>query len=103
MNLEEITKHDLLIMIMAVSGFLIALILLTSIKRNFLIKNDFLERVIKNSKKKEEKLFKNLVTMVFGDKETAERLVGMEQGRTPNASRTQLIRSAIERLERDRR
>lgn len=103
MLILEITKHDLLITIMAVSIFLIALIVFTSIKRKYLIKNNFLDEIINNSKKEEERLFKKLKKMVFSDKDTAERLIGMEKGRTPNASRVKLILSAIERLERDRR
>jgi hypothetical protein len=103
MLILDITKHDLLITIMAVSIFLIALIVFTSIKRKYLIKNNFLDEIINNSKKEEERLFKKLKKMVFSDKDTAERLIGMEKGRTPNASRIKLILSAIERLERDRR
>lgn len=99
----EITKHDFLIMVMTISGFLIALIVFTSIKCKFLIKNDFLDKIIENNKNHQKILQKKLINMVFGDEQAAERLIIMEKGRTPNASRMQLIRSAIERLERDRR
>ncbi len=44
-----------------------------------------------------------LLNMVFGDKQTAERLIQFERNRMPSANETELIRMAIERLERDRR
>lgn len=97
------SKHDLLIAIIAGCLFLIACILYTSRKKKYVMKKNFLDYAIENSFKNQEKFHKKLVGMVFGDKETAERLISMEKGRTPNASKIQLIRSAIERLERDRR
>lgn len=100
---EALTKQDILITIIAVSAFLILLIIFSSIKRNYLRKEDFLDKIIQNNKKYEMELYQKLKGMVFGDERAAERLINMEQGRMPNESKMNLIKRAIERLEMDRR
>ncbi len=42
-----------------------------------------------------------LVRMVLGDRSKADRLIALEAARMPDASRTQCIDNAIERLRRD--
>jgi hypothetical protein len=44
-----------------------------------------------------------LVRMVLGDRAKADRLIAFEAERAPEASRSQCIDSAVERLRRDRR
>jgi len=49
----------------------------------------------------EDILLQNLLSKVFEDRETAERLINFERTSSPQASRVDLIRSAIERWERN--
>lgn len=51
----------------------------------------------------EQHAFERLVTMAHGDRVTAERLVGYEYGRRPDAPSEELIDTAIERWIRDNR
>ena len=44
-----------------------------------------------------------LTRRLKGDEETAARLIEFERKRQPDASEAQLIRAAIQRLDRDRR
>jgi hypothetical protein len=50
-----------------------------------------------------KELFNELLSMVNGDKEVAQRLVDYEQERAPSADSSELIQRAIDRLIRDRR
>ena len=51
----------------------------------------------------ERGLFNRLVAKSGGDAAVAERLIAFERQRAPQATRAELIRRAIERLELDRR
>ena len=51
----------------------------------------------------EQGLFSRLVAKTGGDATVAERLIAFERQRAPQATRAELIRRAIERLELDRR
>ena len=51
----------------------------------------------------ERGLFNRLVVKAGGDAAVAERLIAFERQRAPQATRAELIRRAIERLELDRR
>ena len=51
----------------------------------------------------ERGLFNRLVAKSGGDSAVAERLIAFERQRAPQATRAELIRRAIERLELDRR
>ena len=51
----------------------------------------------------ERGLFNRLVAKTGGDPQVAERLIAFERQRAPRATRAELIRRAIERLELDRR
>lgn len=126
MNVQNMTTSDIYFSIMAVSGFLIVMILyLINKKRpkkknDFLFqnasdpdgrryikkrprkKNDFLDEIINRQKNNEEILYKKLLSMVFGSRDTAERLIRMEQGRIPNLSRINSIKAAIDRILQDR-
>jgi hypothetical protein len=46
----------------------------------------------------EQSLFADLLKLVYSDAETAERLVDFERDEAPKASRSDLIRSAIDRM-----
>lgn len=50
----------------------------------------------------EDRLFQELLRMVMGDRNTAKRLITMEQRRAPGISTRESILNAIERLRRDR-
>jgi hypothetical protein len=50
-----------------------------------------------------KELYNELLSMVNGDKEVAQRLVDYEQERAPSADLSELIQRAIDRLIRDRR
>ncbi|MDD2467122.1 MAG: hypothetical protein PHI97_24295 [Desulfobulbus sp.] len=99
--MTELTLNDALIAIIFISIVLIIVIIITSIKREYIIKNNFLDEIISKNKKYEEEQYKKLTKMVFGNKKTAERLVSIEQGITPKEPRIKLIKSAINRLERN--
>ncbi len=47
--------------------------------------------------------FDRLLAKTGGDPQVAERLIAFERKRAPQATRAELIRRAIERLELDRR
>ncbi|NNJ09470.1 hypothetical protein EKD04_003915 [Chloroflexales bacterium ZM16-3] len=51
----------------------------------------------------EEQLHKALLRKVRGNRETAERLIQFEARKAPGASRSTLMRNAIERWEQDNR
>ena len=51
----------------------------------------------------EQHAFEHLVTMAHGDRATAERLVGYEYGRRPDAPGEELIHTAIQQWIRDNR
>lgn len=102
--MQEISKPDLLVVIIAVVGFLVAMMLYLSRKNKRDRKEkSHLDIGIGRSKLYESQLRNKLVNMVFGDQKAASRLIEMERGRTPYASEKDLIRNAIERIERDRR
>jgi hypothetical protein len=48
-------------------------------------------------------LYQELLRKAGGNQALADRLIEFERRRTPNASQEELVRSAIERWERDRR
>jgi len=50
-----------------------------------------------------EALYRNLLTKVGGDVDTAERLIDYERKRAPNAGRDELVKRAIESWELDNR
>jgi len=51
----------------------------------------------------ESELHQQLLRLVMGDRETAERLIEYERRRAPNESKLEWTRSAIDRWERDNR
>jgi hypothetical protein len=51
----------------------------------------------------EQVLYERLLRKTMGDRAQAERLVELERKRMPAANRTRLIRSALDRWERDNR
>lgn len=51
----------------------------------------------------QQRLYNDLLPLVRHDINTAERLIDYERRRIPNATREQLIKNAIDRLNRDRR
>jgi len=94
MNLNEISRHDWLIVIIAVCFFLLAMILFLSKKK---------EQGICQNHSKNNNLRKELENLVSKDKETANRLIEFERKYRPQSSENELISLAIERLVRDRR
>jgi hypothetical protein len=48
-------------------------------------------------------LRRELTRKLMGDEQAAGRLIEFERKRRPNASETELVRAALQRLERDRR
>jgi hypothetical protein len=49
------------------------------------------------------KLRRELTRKLMGDEQAAARLIELERKRRPAASETELVRAALQRLERDRR
>ncbi|MFB2836793.1 hypothetical protein [Floridanema evergladense] len=56
-----------------------------------------------SSSDKETQLYKKLLQKSQGDRKQVERLIDYERRRSPNSSRAELLQSAIDRWERDRR
>jgi uncharacterized BrkB/YihY/UPF0761 family membrane protein len=58
---------------------------------------------VKSQQTSRERLYQQLLTLTKQDKDLADRLIGYERKRKPNASEEELIKSAIERWELDNR
>lgn len=99
----EPTRSDTLAILMAVSAFLIALILYLSKNKKYKEKGNILNFIIKTNAQDKEALRKQLINMVLGDKKVATRLIAAERELRPQWPEQELIRLAIERLIRDRR
>lgn len=52
---------------------------------------------------REARLYRDLVRRLRGDREAAERLIGLERQRRPHAGRAAWIDNALWRLQRDNR
>jgi hypothetical protein len=50
-----------------------------------------------------DNLRRELIRKLMGDEQAAARLIELERKHRPSASEAQLIRAALQRLERDRR
>lgn len=100
MNAQMITRQEWIVILVAITGFLIALFLYLSRKNSDF--NNFLNKSNNYNIKTYSVLKNKLINMTFGDKMAAERLIELERKRMPNAPNEILIQAAIERLERDR-
>ena len=94
MNIDNI-----LVAIIIISTIGIIIIIKTSIKKKFVRKEDYLDNIIIKNKEYEKKQYKNLLNLVNGNNEEAERRINIEQGITPKENRIKLIKSAILRIE----
>ena len=99
--MHDITTNDLLVITISAIGFIIAGYIHLTHKKKKHPPSSNLEIKFPRQFKPASK--EKLLNMVFGDKQTAERLIQFERNRIPSANETELIQMAIDRLERDRR
>lgn len=99
MEIATMIESDIDFTIIAMSGFFIAMIFYFAMKKKKWGKNDIFEEIIKREKIAEHFLYRKLLKMVLGSRNTAKRLIKTEKRIKPNLSKSNLIRAAIDRIQ----